>query len=90
MLFHCADHHSTPQLLLDSFGKLKKSAAAGVDGVTWRDYEGKGWTSGSAASDAANAFQFFTSRNDLLGDVTWWRCLQALASPKEGCRQRCS
>ena len=32
-------HHITPELLIDSFKKLKKSAAAGVDGVTWRDYE---------------------------------------------------
>ena len=32
-------HHITPQLLTDSFKQLKKSAAAGVDGVTWRDYE---------------------------------------------------
>lgn len=32
-------HHITPQMLIDSFKKLKKSAAAGVDGVTWRDYE---------------------------------------------------
>ena len=32
-------HHITPQLLIDSFMKLKKSAAAGVDGVTWREYE---------------------------------------------------
>jgi hypothetical protein len=30
-------HHITPQLLVDSFMHLKKSAAAGVDGVTWRD-----------------------------------------------------
>lgn len=32
-------HHITPQLLIDSFMQLKKSAAAWVDGVTWRDYE---------------------------------------------------
>jgi group II intron reverse transcriptase/maturase len=32
-------HHITPQLLVDSFMHLKKSAAAGVDGVTWRAYE---------------------------------------------------
>jgi group II intron reverse transcriptase/maturase len=32
-------HHITPQLLLDSFNHLKKSAAAGVDGMTWREYE---------------------------------------------------
>jgi len=32
-------HHITPQLLIDSFMQLKKSAAAGVDGVTWREYE---------------------------------------------------
>lgn len=32
-------HHLTPQLLLDSFMQLKRSAAAGVDGVTWREYE---------------------------------------------------
>jgi hypothetical protein len=31
-------HHITPHLLIDSFMKLKKSAA--VDGMKWRDYEG--------------------------------------------------
>ena len=39
MRFTALMHHITPQLLIDSFMKLKKSAAAGVDGVTWRDYE---------------------------------------------------
>ena len=29
----------TPKVLLDSFMHLKKTAAAGVDGVTWHDYE---------------------------------------------------
>lgn len=32
-------HHITPQLLIDSFKQLKKSAAAEVDGVTWRDVD---------------------------------------------------
>jgi len=32
-------HHITPQLLMDSFYGLQKNAAAGVDGVTWREYE---------------------------------------------------
>ena len=32
-------HHVTPQLLRDSFMKLKRDAAAGVDGVKWREYE---------------------------------------------------
>ncbi len=32
-------HHITPDMLSDSFYQLKRSAAAGVDGVTWRDYE---------------------------------------------------
>jgi retron-type reverse transcriptase len=32
-------HHITPQLLVESFYALRKDAAAGVDGVTWRDYE---------------------------------------------------
>lgn len=32
-------HHITPQLLADSFYRLQRSAAAGVDGVTWRSYE---------------------------------------------------
>jgi group II intron reverse transcriptase/maturase len=32
-------HHITPKLLRDSFMQLKRDAAAGVDGVTWRDYE---------------------------------------------------
>jgi group II intron reverse transcriptase/maturase len=32
-------HHITPQLLAESFQSLQKNAAAGVDGVTWREYE---------------------------------------------------
>ena len=32
-------HHVTPLLLVESFYALRKEAAAGVDGVTWRDYE---------------------------------------------------
>src|SRR5450830_284111 len=32
-------HHITPQLLVESFYALRHDAAAGVDGVTWRDYE---------------------------------------------------
>jgi len=32
-------HHVNEQLLLDSFYLLKRQAAPGVDGVTWREYE---------------------------------------------------
>jgi RNA-directed DNA polymerase len=32
-------HHITPELLEAEFFALKEHAAAGVDGVTWRDYE---------------------------------------------------
>ena len=32
-------HHVTPQLLRDSFMQLKRNAAAGVDGMRWREYE---------------------------------------------------
>lgn len=32
-------HHITPSLLVESFHDLKRTAAAGVDGVTWQDYE---------------------------------------------------
>jgi group II intron reverse transcriptase/maturase len=32
-------HHVTPGLLLRSFEGLRKDAAPGVDGVTWREYE---------------------------------------------------
>ena len=32
-------HHITPSLLVTSFYDLNKTAAVGVDGVTWRDYE---------------------------------------------------
>ncbi len=32
-------HHVTVSLLRESFDALKKNAAPGVDGVTWRDYE---------------------------------------------------
>ena len=32
-------HHITPTLLDAAFSSLKKNAAAGIDGVMWRDYE---------------------------------------------------
>lgn len=32
-------HHVTPSLLVESFYQLHRNAAAGVDGVTWREYE---------------------------------------------------
>jgi RNA-directed DNA polymerase len=32
-------HHVTPELLWQAFHWLKRSAAPGVDGVTWHDYE---------------------------------------------------
>lgn len=32
-------HHVTPELLEQSFRSLKKDAAPGADGVTWREYE---------------------------------------------------
>ena len=32
-------HHITPTLLVESFHALRHDAAAGVDSVTWRDYE---------------------------------------------------
>jgi RNA-directed DNA polymerase len=35
-------HHLTVGLLRDSFYALKRQAAAGVDGVTWQEYE-TGW-----------------------------------------------
>ena len=32
-------HHVTPGLLRESFYGLKRKAAPGVDGVTWKEYE---------------------------------------------------
>ena len=32
-------HHITPSLLVESFYDLNKTAAVGVDGMTWQDYE---------------------------------------------------
>ena len=32
-------HHITPSQLVESFYDLKRSAAPGMDGVTWQDYE---------------------------------------------------
>ena len=37
--FTALHHHLTPELLTESFYKLRRDAAAGVDGVTWRQYE---------------------------------------------------
>ena len=31
-------HHITPSLLMESFHALRRNAAVGVDGVTWREY----------------------------------------------------
>lgn len=31
--------HITPQLLAQSFYALRRDAAAGVDGMSWREYE---------------------------------------------------
>ena len=39
MRFTALLHHVTQSLLVESFHDLKRDAAAGVDGVTWRDYE---------------------------------------------------
>lgn len=39
MKFTALLHHITPSLLVESFYELKRNAAAGVDGVTWREYE---------------------------------------------------
>jgi len=35
-------HHITPGLLYESFHRLKKKAAAGVDKMTWHEYA-DGW-----------------------------------------------
>jgi len=32
-------HHITPELLIESFRHLKRSAAPGIDGMTWRVYD---------------------------------------------------
>ena len=39
MKFTTLLHHITPSLLVECFYDLKRNAAAGVDGVTWRGYE---------------------------------------------------
>ena len=39
MRFTALLHHVTPSVLVESFYDLKRDAAAGVDGVTWGDYE---------------------------------------------------
>src|SRR3974377_2180025 len=32
-------HHLTIELLADAFNELKKDAAAGIDGLTWKEYD---------------------------------------------------
>lgn len=44
MKFTTLLHHITASLLVESFYDLKRNAAAGVDGVTWREYEGTLYT----------------------------------------------
>jgi hypothetical protein len=38
MRFTALLHHITPEALKQSYFALKRKAAAGVDGVTWRQY----------------------------------------------------
>jgi RNA-directed DNA polymerase len=40
MKFTALLHHITPSLLVESFYALRRNAAVGVDGVSWREYEG--------------------------------------------------
>ena len=44
MKFTALLHHVTPSLLVESFYDLKRNAAAGVDGMTWGEYEGTLYT----------------------------------------------
>lgn len=37
--FNALMHHITPELLWESFYKLKKNTAPGIDKITWREYE---------------------------------------------------
>lgn len=39
MQFTALLHHITPQLLAQSFYALRRDAAVGVDGISWREYE---------------------------------------------------
>ncbi|MCM2376855.1 hypothetical protein [Pseudomonas marginalis] len=39
MQFTALLHHITPQLLVQSFYALRRDAAVGVDGMSWRGYE---------------------------------------------------
>lgn len=39
MQFTALLHHVTPQLLTQSFYSLRRDAAVGVDGMSWREYE---------------------------------------------------
>jgi RNA-directed DNA polymerase len=37
--FFSIAHHLTPETLYEAFTSLRKNASAGVDGVTYREYE---------------------------------------------------
>jgi retron-type reverse transcriptase len=37
--FTALRRHVTPEALRDAFYAISKNAAAGIDGITWRDYE---------------------------------------------------
>lgn len=39
MQFTALLHHVTPQLLAQSLYSLRRDAAVGVDGMSWREYE---------------------------------------------------
>jgi len=59
-------HHITPQLLMDSSYSLKKNAAAGVDGVTWRSTRR---FFSSAKSAMLLSYVMAGLRSDLIYDV---------------------
>jgi len=43
--FFSIAHHLTPEKLYEAFMSLRKDASAGVDGVTYREYEERAWES---------------------------------------------
>jgi len=80
-------HHVTAHLLRDSYYALKRSAAPGVDGMTWKEYETDlgnrlhGSTQPSPSGDERSLLREPTYRKPTDGEDPWASSTRPSDSP---------
>ena len=82
-------HHISIELLRLSYFELKKDAAAGVDGLTWRDYGAdlEGNLEGLHGRVQRGAYQALPSRRQYIPKPDGKQRPLAIATPRSNCTQ---